>query len=152
LFPFLSWTIFVTFHCGGSLPCLNDVKKRVRICCYRTGHTSLHTLMVSPSLPAARSVLAENNAFSISSPVSSLMESWPAPISPMRPGLCRIRGSGKKLCRSSSAIPALSCIIGVLAWEGGIKRTVRYSRACGVLQCFKCYECGHTTRRCRNTE
>lgn len=42
--------------------------------------------------------------------------------------------------------------VGVLAWEGGIKRTVRYSRACGVLQCFKCYEYGYTTRRCRNTE
>lgn len=40
----------------------------------------------------------------------------------------------------------------VLAWEGGIKRTVRYSRACRVLQCFKCYEYGHTTRNCRNTE
>ncbi|KAG9511473.1 hypothetical protein KCV07_g10146, partial [Aureobasidium melanogenum] len=40
----------------------------------------------------------------------------------------------------------------ILAWEGGIKRTVRYSRACRVLQCFKCYEYGHTTRNCRNTE
>ncbi|THY15601.1 hypothetical protein D6D01_07863 [Aureobasidium pullulans] len=40
----------------------------------------------------------------------------------------------------------------VLAWEGGIKRTVRYSRACRVLQCFKCYGYGHTTRNCRNTE
>ncbi|THX18851.1 hypothetical protein D6D17_01816 [Aureobasidium pullulans] len=40
----------------------------------------------------------------------------------------------------------------ILAWEGGIKRTVRYSRACRVLQCFKCYEYGHTTRNCRNSE
>ena len=40
----------------------------------------------------------------------------------------------------------------VLAWEGGVKRTVRYSRACRVLQCFRCYEYGHATHNCRNSE
>jgi len=40
----------------------------------------------------------------------------------------------------------------VIAWEYNEKRTFRYSRACKVQQCFKCYEYGHTTRDCRNNE
>ena len=41
---------------------------------------------------------------------------------------------------------------GILAWEGQAKRTIRYDKACRVLQCFRCYEYGHTTRQCRNKE
>ncbi|KAG9636027.1 hypothetical protein KCU64_g14772, partial [Aureobasidium melanogenum] len=40
----------------------------------------------------------------------------------------------------------------VIAWEYNEKRTFKYSRACKTLQCFKCYEYGHTTRSCSNTE
>ncbi|KAG9633957.1 hypothetical protein KCU77_g11122, partial [Aureobasidium melanogenum] len=41
---------------------------------------------------------------------------------------------------------------GCIAWEGQMKRTIKYSSACRVLQCFKCYQYGHTTRKCRNEE
>jgi hypothetical protein len=40
----------------------------------------------------------------------------------------------------------------VIAREYNERRTFRYSRACKVQQCFKCYEYGPTTRNCRNTE
>jgi hypothetical protein len=39
-----------------------------------------------------------------------------------------------------------------VAWESMPKQTIKYSRACKLLQCFKCYEYGHITRQCRNAE
>jgi hypothetical protein len=43
-------------------------------------------------------------------------------------------------------------VAGCISFEDQIKNTIRYSRACKVLQCFKCYEYGHITRQCRNEE
>ncbi|KAH0300453.1 hypothetical protein KCU74_g19015, partial [Aureobasidium melanogenum] len=48
----------------------------------------------------------------------------------------------------ANAALAAGCIV----WEGQMKRTIKYSSACRVLQCFKCYQYGHTTRKCRNEE
>jgi hypothetical protein len=43
-------------------------------------------------------------------------------------------------------------VAGCISFEDQIKNTIRYSKACKVLQCFKCYEYGHITRQCRNEE
>jgi hypothetical protein len=39
-----------------------------------------------------------------------------------------------------------------LTWDGLPKNVQRYSRACRLIQCFKCYKYGHTTRTCSYPE
>ena len=41
---------------------------------------------------------------------------------------------------------------GALHWDGCVKRTERYERACQITRCFKCYQYGHKGIQCQNQE